>query len=246
MKDMTWRTLVFLVGILPRAIRVQLCRLSFAASARGDVVSASTELLTLQEDLRWHINEVAVRYGHGVHPKHRLTDYHNFFVSHLREGERVLDVGCGYGTLSDSMAGAGAFVLGIDFNAKSIKQARERYNNLRLTFIIGDITHNMVTEDIDTVVLSNVLEHIDNRCGLLRQLNESLQPQRFLIRVPMMNRDWLVYFRKELGLPYFSDPTHFIEYTVGSFNEEMDRAGLSVSEYEIKWGELYAEVVSVQ
>lgn len=59
----------------------------------------------------------------------------------------------------------------------------------------------------------------------------------------MIDRDWMFYFRRELGLPYFSDSTHFIEYTLEGFIQEMQETRLEVSSYEVKWEELYAEVV---
>lgn len=114
-----------------------------------------------------------------------------------------------------------------------------------LIYGVGDITKIDLPGRFETVVLSNVLEHIEKRLELLERLKTKVSPKRFLIRVPMIDRDWTVYFRRELGLPYFSDPTHFIEYTLESFVQEMQEARLAVSSYEVKWGELYAEVVPV-
>jgi 2-polyprenyl-3-methyl-5-hydroxy-6-metoxy-1,4-benzoquinol methylase len=48
--------------------------------------------------------DLAVAYGGGVHTKHRLTHYHNFFVSRIRAGERVLDIGCGIGAVAHDVA----------------------------------------------------------------------------------------------------------------------------------------------
>ena len=48
--------------------------------------------------------------------------------------------------------------------------------------------------------------------------------------------------KKELGLPYFLDDTHFTEYTQESFEQEMAGAGLSVNHLEVRWGEIWAEV----
>lgn len=230
---------------MPRTIRHQLCRLLFEANARGNAREASKDLLTLDEVLRWHINAVALRYGDGVHPKHRLMRYHEYFSSRLKSGERVLDVGCGYGALAESMSKTGAVVCGFDLNPKSIEQARKRYTGQNLTYFVGDITTIDLPGRFETVVLSNVLEHIEKRRELLDRLRMKVSPKRFLIRIPMIDRDWMVYFRRELGLPYCSDPTHFIEYTLESFIQEMKEARLAVSSYEVKWGALYAEVVPV-
>lgn len=42
----------------------------------------------------------------------------------LREGARVLEIGCGPGTLARAMAGRGAVVLGLDRSATAIRQAK--------------------------------------------------------------------------------------------------------------------------
>jgi 2-polyprenyl-3-methyl-5-hydroxy-6-metoxy-1,4-benzoquinol methylase len=245
MKERIWKVLVALAALIPNYIHIQLCRILFEAGSRGNAAQASKNLLTLDNDLHWYINVAAMRYGEGVHPKHRLTKYHDFFTTHLSEGERVLDVGCGYGALAESMGRVGAVVFGIDIDKKNIEQAKERYNDPRLTFLVGDIRDIDLPEDVDTVVMSNVLEHIENRRELLSLLKEKVAPGRFLIRVPLLTRDWMVYFRKELDLPYFCVPTHFTEYTLDSFYHEMGQSGLAVTFYEIKWGELYAEAVPV-
>jgi hypothetical protein len=58
----------------------------------------------------------------------------------------------------------------------------------------------------------------------------------------MIDRDWKVPLREELGLFHFSDPTHFTEYTRESFEQEVADAGLVVKEIVINWGEIWAEL----
>jgi hypothetical protein len=58
----------------------------------------------------------------------------------------------------------------------------------------------------------------------------------------MFDREWRVPLRKELGLYYFSDPTHFIEYTRDSFEREMAEARLDIVHLQVNWGEIWAEV----
>ena len=44
-------------------------------------------LLQLDNVLYELIFQEAIRYGKGVHPKHWLTGYHEFFIENVREGE---------------------------------------------------------------------------------------------------------------------------------------------------------------
>lgn len=89
-------------------------------------------------------------------------------------------------------------------------------------------------------MLSNVLEYIENRVEFLRII-QTLAP-KILIRVPMINRDWITLYKKELGVQWRSDTTHFTEYTLGSFQEEIERVGLRVGYYSIQFGEIWTEV----
>ena len=44
-----------------------------------------------------------------------------------KPGDRILDLGCGTGQLTQQMAEAGAEVMGIDADATMIRQAQEKY-----------------------------------------------------------------------------------------------------------------------
>jgi hypothetical protein len=61
----------------------------------------------------------------------------------------------------------------------------------------------------------------------------------------MVNRDWLPLYRKELGMFYFCDPTHFTEYTFESFRQEMAEAKLMITFYTIRFGEIWAVVKKI-
>ena len=204
--------------------------------------SVLRELLTQQDILTKKIDRAAIRYDHGIHPKHRLTGYHGFFCDRIRQGERVLDIGCGCGAVAKSIFDKGALVTAIDMDLENISLAKSRYGNTAIKFLHGDATRDLPQEKFNVVVLSNVLEHINNRTDLIRKTQSSVQPDRFLIRIPLINRDWSVALRKELGLPFYSDPGHYVEYTPESFKEEMNEAGMEVRLMIINWGEIWAEV----
>lgn len=187
------------------------------------------------------LEQTAIRYEGGIHPKHRVMGYHRFFIERIKAGEKVLDIGCGNGSVTFSLAEAGAIVTGIDINESLIQSARHHYKRANLSFIVGDATKALPDGCFDVVVLSNVLEHIDDRQQFLMTVCEKVRPKRFLIRVPMINRDWTVPLRKELGMPYLSDPSHFLEYTRDGLQAELKSAGLIVESVETVWGEFWIQ-----
>jgi 2-polyprenyl-3-methyl-5-hydroxy-6-metoxy-1,4-benzoquinol methylase len=187
----------------------------------------------------------AVEYGGGVHTKHRHMRYHDFFVNRVKAGERVLDIGCGIGAVAYDIAEkAGAQVVGIDQNEAYITQARQRYHHLGVRYVLGDALKDLPGERVDVVVLSNVLEHLPERPQFLRRVGQAVHPKRFLIRVPMFERDWRVPLKKELGVEWRLDLTHETEYTLEEFEQEIKAAGLVIAYKEIRWGEIWAEAVA--
>jgi 2-polyprenyl-3-methyl-5-hydroxy-6-metoxy-1,4-benzoquinol methylase len=136
---------------------------------------------------------------------------------------------------------ANALVTGVDIDAGNIVMARRHFQHPNLIFIQGDALQELPPGPFETVVISNVLEHLEHRVEFVRKTQERVNPRRWLIRVPMINRNWLVPMRKELGMFYFSDRTHYTEYTQQSFEEELQAAGLAITHLQINWGEIWAE-----
>lgn len=210
----------------------------------GEPRNSMRRLFEIDERVWKHIDAVALRYDvGGPHVKHRVMRYHDFFICRLSRGEQVLDVGCGNGAVAYDMATeAGALVTGIDINEAQVALARSRYRCDGLEFIVGDATAGFPGRRYDTVVLSNVLEHIENREAFLRSIVENASACRMLIRVPMWDRHWAVPLKEELGLRAYCDAGHFIEYTESAFRQEMSAARLETVSLTVRWGEIWAEV----
>jgi 2-polyprenyl-3-methyl-5-hydroxy-6-metoxy-1,4-benzoquinol methylase len=243
MKRLLLHNLTLLFKLLPPRTWHALFNRWLGFVAEQEPRSAMRSLLQCEDDLMEHINRVALRYGAGVHVKHHLTHYHDFFVERIGSGERVLDIGCGYGAVAFSIATrSGAHVTGIDINPQNIAQARRTHQHPNLTFICGDVLHTLPPGPFETMVFSNVMEHLEERVAFLRTVQEHLAPRRWLIRVPMVNRHWMVPMRQELGMPHYSDPTHYTEYTRESFEQEVQAAGMHITHLQINWGEIWAEV----
>lgn len=211
-------------------------------SARSSLIF----LLELERQLFFLTGAESCRYGDGLHSKHKHTRYHDFFTSRLSGRETVLDIGCGNGSLTHDMASAGANVVGIDLNRDNIRAAQQSFPHPNITYIHGDALRDFPDKKFDTVVMSNVLEHIEHRVDFLVKMEEMISPKRYLIRVPLYERDWRVPLMEELGIDYRLDATHFIEHKREQFVEEIEQAGLRIVDVDYVWGEIWTEVESTR
>lgn len=235
--------LSYLWRIVPSFLREKWITGWLILDSRGDPSIGLRQLLRMRDRLDWVINERAMIFGDGVHPKHQLIKYHQFFIDRISRGESVLDVGCGYGAVSKSIARAhpDSTVVGIDYDKNRLAQASDHASMLNLQFVHGDATREVPAGKWDVVVLSNILEHIDDRVAFLKALNLTTRAKRFLIRVPMFERDWQMALRRDLGVDFRSDPDHRIEHTIKEFREEICESGLDFYEMQTIWGEIWAD-----
>jgi 2-polyprenyl-3-methyl-5-hydroxy-6-metoxy-1,4-benzoquinol methylase len=235
--------LAFFWQLLPQRLRRLFFKGMFVLESRGgDPKKALARLFAIQDDWEVVTSERAIAVDRGIHPKHRLMRYHDFFVERIADGERVLDIGCGYGAVARSIAHARpkSEVVGLDNDRGRLGQARKADNPANLTYVETDATKSVPPGPWDVVVLSNVLEHISDRPRFLKALIETTKAQRFLIRVPLFERDWKMPMRREVGANYYSDPDHKIEPTEIEFRLETAQAGLVVDELITPWGEIWS------
>jgi ubiquinone/menaquinone biosynthesis C-methylase UbiE len=238
------RILRIIFRLIPKTIRRWIINSCTRVEVHEPAEDALCYLLSLDSLVYQLSGFKSIEYNGNQQIKHRVTGYHDFFVNRIKPGEQVMDIGCGKGELAyQIVTKAGGSVVGIDLNEQWLNSARKNYQHSELEFILEDAEKFIPPKKCDTVIMSNVLEHIENRVPFLKKIIKQVQPSRILIRVPMFNRDWRVPLRKELGLPYFLDTGHFIEYTQESFAMEMKSAGLCIAHSEVRWGEYWTEVV---
>ncbi|MFX0091016.1 MAG: class I SAM-dependent methyltransferase [Candidatus Hodarchaeota archaeon] len=201
-------------------------------------------LLKLDRNIYSLTGQESIRYGKGLHTKHEHLKYHSFFVENISGGDHVLDIGCGNGALSyDIVANVkDVKLVGIDFNKKNIEIAQKKYKHPNLEFVVGDALTDLPNEKFDVVILSNVLEHIEQRIEFLTRIKKKIKPSKYLLRVPLFERDWRVPLMKELGLDYRLYPTHCIEYSQEEFFDELKKVGLEIELFKICWGEIWAKI----
>ena len=183
----------------------------------------------------------------GVHPKKNIIKYNDWFVENIQDNDVILDVGSNTGMMSEMMCAKAAFVYGIEIQSKLVRDAkvtRQKDNN---EFICADATifDYANCRPIDCLTLSNVLEHIEHRVDFLKNIIKKVKwkdesNKKLLIRVPMIDREWIAVYKKELNIEYRLDTTHFTEYTFIKFSKEMKQSGISILNHHVVFGEIYA------
>lgn len=88
--------------------------------------------------------------------------------------ERILDLGCGTGQLTEKIALAGAEVLGIDRAASMIEKARQNYPQLQ--FAVADARDFQVEQPFDAVFSNAVLHWIPEPDAVICCIYQALKP----------------------------------------------------------------------
>ncbi len=89
-------------------------------------------------------------------------------------GERILDLGCGTGQLTEKIAMAGAEVRGIDNAPAMIEKARQNYPHLQ--FEVADARNFQVEQPLDAVFSNAVLHWIQAGDTVIRCIHQALKP----------------------------------------------------------------------
>jgi len=88
--------------------------------------------------------------------------------------ERILDLGCGTGHLTDRIATSGADVVGLDAAEEMVESARERYSDC--TFVHGDARSFAFERPFDAVFSNAALHWIPDQDAVLESVADALAP----------------------------------------------------------------------
>ncbi|MDE2298029.1 MAG: bifunctional 2-polyprenyl-6-hydroxyphenol methylase/3-demethylubiquinol 3-O-methyltransferase UbiG [Burkholderiales bacterium] len=126
---------------------------------------------------RWWDTESEFRPLHQINPL-RL----DWIDGHARlQGTRVLDIGCGGGILSDSMARRGAQVLGIDLATKPLKVAQLHAleagtSNVDYREVAAEALATELPGAFDAVTCMEMLEHVPDPSSIVAACAKLVKP----------------------------------------------------------------------
>ena len=139
------------------------------------------------------------------------------FAARLSRRKQVLDAGCGAGYGSAEIARTAAGVLGIDRSAEAIESAREAYSLPNLRFEEADCLALPAADgSVDLVVAFEVIEHLEDWRGFLREARRTLAPSgQFIVSTP--NKLYYSESRTRAG----PNPFHVHEFEFEEFRDAL-------------------------
>lgn len=156
----------------------------------------------------------------------------HFFKKYKVNKARVLDVGCGVGTIDFYLANLGNFVIGLDISQNAIVIARQNAINLKLSkrvkFYKLDFPTKIPKGKFDVIVCSEVLEHLLFDELAVQKIQSLLNKGGIVIasspsqNSPLYKLGRLNEFDKKVG--------HVRRYSEQSFKGLFEKTGLQVLE----------------
>jgi 2-polyprenyl-6-hydroxyphenyl methylase/3-demethylubiquinone-9 3-methyltransferase len=119
-------------------------------------------------------------------------------------GIHVLDIGCGGGILSESLAKHGAIVTAIDVVEKNIGIAKTNaeQNGLQINYQLMSVEQMVASkQQFDIVFNMEVVEHVVDVNSFIRGCNALVKPQGTQF-IASINRNWLAFIIAILGAEY--------------------------------------------
>ena len=156
----------------------------------------------------------------------------SIIISFIKPGSRVLDIGCGTGTVSHAIRRERDIdILGIEPNRERADAARK----LGLTVIDGVYTADIPAEHgrFDYIILADVLEHLEDPFALLASLQDALTGEGRLIASLPNVAHWTVRLNLLRGRFDYQptgimDATHLRWFTKASVTALFEAAGYEI------------------
>ncbi|MBW0172600.1 MAG: bifunctional 2-polyprenyl-6-hydroxyphenol methylase/3-demethylubiquinol 3-O-methyltransferase UbiG [Hydrogenophaga sp.] len=141
-------------------------------------------------------------------PLHQINPLRLEWIDRLAglAGKRVVDIGCGGGILSDSMARKGAKVTGIDLSAKALRVAQLHAleagtSNVSYQEISAEAMAQEHPGEFDVVTCMEMLEHVPDPGSVVRACSTLVKPGGWVF-LSTLNRNPKAFLFAILGAEY--------------------------------------------
>ncbi len=168
----------------------------------------------------------------------RIIDENNFTYKeilktirpYIKTSKKVLDIGSGVGTIDFYLASKGINTTGIEISQKAVALAKVNSRFLGLDkktkFISANFSNYKSKEKFDLVILSEVIEHLENEKEILFKIKNFMNKNSVLIittpsqKAPLYKLGLLKQFDLNVG--------HIRRYTTESLKDLLEKNGFKV------------------
>ena len=152
-----------------------------------------------------------------IHPKHLIKNDKLWYKNYLRPTDAILDLGCGTGRDLQIASRKVKKAIGVDIDEKQIRKATneaslEKLSNIRFKVVDANKKLPFKDDSFDKVVVSDVLEHLDNRNLAINEVRRILKNSGLLLLVTDNPDSSWKKIQKRHRLFYFADSDHRYEY----------------------------------
>ncbi|MBI5732606.1 methyltransferase domain-containing protein, partial [Candidatus Jorgensenbacteria bacterium] len=181
--------------------------------------------------------ELTGKYPGRMHPKHLLSGVEPQYLKWLSTDDSVLDVGCGNGQHTLKAAAKVRRTVGFDTDMKQLKLAeaaagRSGRSNAEFRKLSAEGKLPFSSGEFSAVLFLGVLEHLDKREGIIKEVVRVLKPGgKLLLGVPNEQTSWK-RLQMRFGISHYTDPDHRIEYSMNDIRKFLEENGFSILKIE--------------
>ncbi|TWT27281.1 trans-aconitate 2-methyltransferase [Planomicrobium sp. CPCC 101110] len=163
-----------------------------------------------------------------------VSEYGNDLIELLapKQGEKILDLGCGTGDLAKKLSDGGVDVAGVDNSSNMIAEALGKYPEIR--FLVRDATDLGYSAEFDAVFSNATLHWVKQPKQALSSIFQSLKPKgRFVAEfggkgnVQTITEE-VIHQLKEEGISHSPDQFPWYFPSIGEYAPLMEEAGFKV------------------
>lgn len=161
---------------------------------------------------------------------------HAKLLALVRDGERVLDVGCSSGYLARPLVARGCTVVGVEQDPDAAEAAREVCEEV----LVGDVENvalPFAAGSFDVVLCGDLIEHLRDPATFLAAVRPLLAPGGRLVLTTPNVANWAMRLGLLAGRWRYQergilDRTHLHLFTRATLAETLERTGYRVSTFD--------------
>lgn len=150
------------------------------------------------------------------------------------DGKKILDIGCGDGTMGKVLREKGAIVFGADISEKAVGKAAQVLDKA-FVFDVEGGDFSAIDGDFDVIIASEVIEHLFDPKNFLLNLKSCMKKDSALILTTpnflmWTNRIKMLFGKFEYTETGFLDEGHIHFFTYFSLKKLLELTGFEIEE----------------